>query len=263
MTDFSHYRFGRRPQSILALAQAPKLMAARFGQVPPPPVLDRSKVDFRPRMFGNDAWPDCTAAAIGNLIIAAGALNGFDPVVEDASIPAFYAAVAGIADTPASLAASDGVVLLSALERASHQGIDVGQQQRLFPFIGTVACNRYAIAHTMAEFAAADLGIRLYERDMECVAAGKVLDASGSDPGALVGRHSLLTWDYTNLGDAGYVSLVTYGTVRVWIGTWRWLAARTDEAHGVYFRSLMPAALTAVDEARLAEARGFSEPEVA
>jgi hypothetical protein len=115
-----------------------------------------------------------------------------------------------------------------------------------------VPCSRVAIAHTTDRFVCANLGIRLYERDEE--AAG-VLDADGSDPGAMVGRHSLLTFDYTGLGDTDRVRLITYGTL--WTVTWRWIAARIDEAHGLFFRELMPASLSAIDASRLAEAEGI------
>ena len=231
MPDFRSYRTGRSPQDIAALSVAPGLLDA--AAIAPPEKLDRSAIDPGARMFGNDAYPDCTAAAIGNVILAAGALNGFEPVVVDDRIPAFYSACAGVANTPAAIMATEGVRLLSALQRAAHQGIDVGQQVPLYPFVGTVPCNRLAIAHTTGRFVCCNLGIRLYERDEE--AAG-VLDADGSDPGALVGRHSLLTWDWTSLGDAGLVRLITYGTI--WIVTWRWIAARIDEAHGLRYPQL-------------------------
>jgi hypothetical protein len=249
MPDFRDYRTGRSAHDIPDLCAAPGLL--NVAAIAPPAILDRSAIDPGARMFNNDTDPDCTAAAIGNIILAAGALNGFEPVVVDDRIPAFYAACAGVANTSAAIMATDGVRLLSALQRAAHQGIDVGQQWSLYPFVGTVPCSRLAIAHTTDRFVCANLGIRLYERDEE--AAG-VLDADGSDAGAMVGRHSLLTFDYTGLGDTDRVRLITYGTL--WTVTWRWIAARIDEAHGLYFPQLMPAAESAVDQARLAEARG-------
>jgi hypothetical protein len=191
--------------------------------------------------------PDCSAAGLANSALAIGALGGFEPVVQDALVPTFYASCVGCQPTEAAMAATDGVTLLGALQRAVTAGFDVGQPTPLFPATGPVATNRASLAHAMDQFGGAYVGIRLYERDMEMLA---VWDADGSDPGALVGRHCVFLWDFLGLGDQQTGRMATWGAFQTF--TWRWLASRLDEAHALFFRQLAPAQASAVDEDRLA-----------
>jgi len=256
-------RLGRLPHSPAALASAPALMSARLSVAIPPPRLDRSAVPFQPRMFKNDILPTCTAAGLANAALAVSALANYRVAIEDAKVPAFFAACVGCAPTDAAMAATDGAVLLDVLARQAATGFDVGDQVPLVALSGTLPLTRDALAVCMNDLGVAYLGIDLYERDMDGVQAGAVwdgldavqaglrLDDDGSDPGALVGGHCCCAWDFTGLGDTDTVRIATWGMlVPV---THRWLRSRLREAHGLYFRQLAPAFASAVNKDRLAE----------
>jgi hypothetical protein len=250
MPDFTGYRLGRLPHDPDALAAAPRLLSPRYAAIAPPPTLDRSGIDYRPRLFGNDALPDCSAAGLANGMLAQGALGGIEPVVLDGLVPTFYAGCVGVPATFEDMAATEGAVLLDVLQRQARGGFDVGEPVPLFGFAGTVPTDRASIAHCMAEFGGCYVGVDLYERDME---GAPTLDDDGVQPsGALVGGHCMWLWDYLRLDDRATGRAATWGTRQPF--TWRWMMARIREAHGVWWRQLMPAVPTALDEARLAEA---------
>lgn len=248
-------RFGRLPHDPVALAAAPALMSVRLAGPMPPPGLDRSHIAYQPRMFSNDVLPDCTAAGLANAALAVSALAGFQCAIDDALVPAFYAGCVGCGPTEADMAASDGAVVLDVLTRQATQGFDVGDQVPLVALNGTLPLNRIAIATCMADLGVAYLGIDIYERDMDSVSAGDVLDDDGRDPGALLGGHCVVVWDYRGLGDTSTGRIATWGKLQPF--TWRWMKSRLREAHGLYWRQLAPAMASAVDKDRLAaEAEG-------
>jgi hypothetical protein len=98
------------------------------------------------------------------------------------------------------------------------------------------------------------LGVDLYARDMDALAAGRLLDAvPGVDPGPLDGGHMTGLWDYPGgLGDEAPVRVPTYGALAP--ATWRWVLARAREAYVVRFPPpVMPAGVdVGVDGAFLA-----------
>ncbi len=241
------YRFGRLPHDPAALAAAPGLLAPRYASVVPLPTLDRRALPFSPRLCQNDALPVCAAAALVNAVLAVGAIGGFEPVVNEALALPFYAGVAGCAPTEAAIAATDGVTLLAALQRQAQAGFDVGQQVPLRAIAGTIPLTRAAIAHCMLNFAVCYVGVDLYERDMEMP---PLWDDDGRDPGALVGGHCLDFWDYLGVADTDTGRAATWGAFQPF--TWRWVRARCQEAHGLYWRQLAPAMSAAVDQDRLA-----------
>lgn len=227
-------RLGRLPHDPVALASVP---VRRFGAIPPRKVLDRSCIDFVPGMFRNNVLPDCTAVAMVNAARAIAALRGYQLVVDPAQVPAFYAACVGVEPTEAAMIATDGAVALSVLERQDKHGFDIGPQA-LVGNHGVVPLARSDLAIGIDRFIGY-WGITLHDRDMQDF--GGVWDTvAGRDDGPVVGGHMVMAWDYTGLADQDTVRIGTWG---VWQrATWRWVAARLDEAYGVTWKQLDAAA---------------------
>lgn len=240
-------RLGRLPCAPADLARAPSILWHASTFAPPPAVLDRRDVDYRPRMFGNNILPDCSAAGLANLALAVSTLAGAEIAIDDALVPAFYAACVGCAPTESAMAATDGAVLLDVLRRQVVQGFDVGGQTAFVGLSGTVPLRRTYLAQIVSQLGGAYLGVDLYERDME---GGAVWDADGRDPGALVGGHCVVMWDYLGLADTDTLRIATWGGLQS--VTWRWLANRLREAHGVFWRQLAPADSSPIDADALA-----------
>lgn len=219
-------RLGRLQHDPARLALAPRLVAAS----PPPPVLDRSAVDFSPMLYQNNVLPNCSAVGLANSARAAAALAGFDLVVDPDSVPAYYAACIGRPGaSEAELEATEGAVLMDVLDYMQANGFEVGQQVPLVANYDTVSADsRSAIASAMTRPGAGYWGVDLYERDMELL---PVWDDDGRDPGALVGGHCLLAFDYAGLNDQDTIRLGTWGAWQP--ATWRWAMSRLREAHGV------------------------------
>ena len=227
-------RLGRLPADLARLAAAERHL---FAFTAAPPVVDRSAIDFTPRLFRNDTLPDCSAVALANTARAQGALAGFEPVVIEQKVVDFYGLCVGRAGaSDAELEATDGAMLLDVLDRQAVHGFDVGQQVPLVGTAGVVETNRNSLARGIAR-GAGYWGIDLYERDMEMPA---VWDDDGTKPrGSLVGGHAVIGFDYTGLGDADTVRIGTWGAWQA--SSWRWVASRIREAHAVTWRQLMVA----------------------
>ena len=71
-------------------------------------------------------------------------------------------------------------------------------------------------------------GVDLYERDMD-TPCDEPWDDDGASPGALVGGHCLVAWDYAGLGDTDTGRLATWGRLQSF--TWRWARSRLREAY--------------------------------
>ncbi len=201
----------------------------------PPGRLDRSLTDWTPMLDGNDALPDCTFVSPENLARGIASLNDYDLAVANGSAPAAYAACFG--KPLAEIAATDGIEMLAVVAWQGLHGFDVGEQVPLVVRVGTVALNRMALAHAMDRLDGVWAGVRLFERDMEAIFAGQVLDVQdGRDDGALIGLHAENLWCYDRLADDAVVQAGTWGR---WQGaTWRWYRDRSDEAHAAVFRQL-------------------------
>jgi hypothetical protein len=188
-------------------------------------------VTFEPGLYRNDALPDCTAVALANAARGVAALNGFDLVLDQALVPAFYGACVG---DPPDLAATDGAVMLHVLEVQAGLGFDIGPQV-LNGLYGTIdGHSRSALASGMARLGVGYWGVTLRERDMERAAVWDV--QSGRDDGDVVGGHAVIAWDYSGLGDDDAVRIGTWGDWQT--ATWGWVAARLDEAYGLVWRQL-------------------------
>jgi hypothetical protein len=219
---------GRIPHEPAALARAP---SHRFGAVPPPPILDRSRVSFEPSLYQNDILPDCTAVALANAARGVAALNGFDLVLNQSSVPAFYGACVG---NPANLAETDGAVMLDVLARQAAEGFDVGPQTLHGLYATIDSHSRWALACGMARLGVGYWGVTLRERDMEHATVWDV--QAGRDDGDVVGGHAIIAWDYSGLADGDTLRIGTWGGWQP--ATWAWVAARLDEAYGIVWRQL-------------------------
>lgn len=219
---------GRIRHDPVALARVP---SHRFGAVPPPVTLDRSAMAFEPGLYQNDSLPDCTAVALANAARGVAALNGFDLVLDQARVPAFYSACVG---SPANLAATDGAAMLDVLARQAGQGFDIGPQTLCGHYATIGTHSRSALASGMVRLGAGYWGVTLRERDMERAALWDV--RFGRDDGNVVGGHAVIAWDYRGLGDADTLRIGTWGAWQE--ATWAWVAARLDEAYGIVWRQL-------------------------
>ena len=237
MIDHRHRRLGRLRHDPEALAAAPQLADHSFAAIAPAPMMDRQAVPFQPRMFSNDILPVCTCAALANAALAVSALNGFQTLIVDAAVPAFYAACLGMPGASnTELAETDGAVAMDVLRRQAVAGFDAGQETRLVALFGTVPLDRTRLAVTIARLGVGYWGVRLHARDMDTVGSAEPWDADRRDPGRFEGGHMLNAWDYTGLADTSLVRLATWGGFKA--ATWRWVEARLDEAYGLIWRQL-------------------------
>jgi hypothetical protein len=225
-------RLGRLPHSPAAVARAP---AHLFGALAPLSELDRSAVEFRPNLYGNDTYPDCTAVALANAARAVTALEGWDLAVDGDAPLKFYGDVVG---NPPDLALTHGAQLLTVLDHMSAQGFCVNDQTPLVGRYGTVRHDRASLALAMARFGGGYWGVTLRERDVQNVGQSAPWDVTADD-GDVVGGHCVLAWDYTGLADDDTVRIATWGAWQP--VTWRWVRSRLDEAWGLVFRQLVRA----------------------
>lgn len=225
-------RFGRKPCNLDAVSRHP---LHRFGAIEPLPRLDRSNIDFKPELYQNDILPCCTAVALANVARATAALQGYQLVVDPATVPAFYAACVGVSDTDAAMSATDGAVALDVLARQARDGFDIGPQRLYGQSAAVDVGARSDLAGGIARYVGY-WGVVLHDRDMQTV--GDVWDAGPSD-GPVVGGHMVMAWDYTGLSDGDTVRIGTWGTWQR--ATWAWVRARLDEAYGVAWPQLAAA----------------------
>jgi hypothetical protein len=223
--------FGRAEHDPIALAAAP----AHIFNAEPIVVLDRRKFDFEVGLWDNDNNPNCTAVSLANCGKAIGALNGFTLSIDPTKPLAFYRKCIGAAPD-ADVTQSDGMRMLDVVTFQSIDGYDIGPQM-LVGLFGTVQLQRKMLARSLERLGPGWWGIRLYERDMEAVAANQDWQPdNGRDPGKCVGGHAIFGWDYKGLLDDETVRVGTWGDFRT--APWTWLEARLDEAHSPVYRQL-------------------------
>lgn len=230
----STMRLGRLPHHPEAVARAPKL-SARMPAPSPPARLDRSHIDYRPGLLGNDAWPDCTAVSIANAAIGFTAANDGALAVSQADVGRFYAATAGI--PVEDIAASDGALLIDAMHHQCVAGLPDASGQVLVtgPFGTIYPADRALIATACALIGPVVLGVNLTMADQH----PGVWDIGRPGADKPWGGHAVTMWDYTGLGDADTVRIATWGALQA--VTWRWLYAQCQEAYVAAWRDLMPA----------------------
>lgn len=234
-------RLGCLPARVQA--RQPRLAGLRMMQVLPPPRLLRTGIDPAPLMLGNDTLGDCTSAGLGNAIRAVAALGGYQVAVTQADAIRFYAASTGY--SPASPATDLGGVEADILAYAARHGFALGAQT-LYPLWGSAdPLDFNALRLVMAGFGVAYLGVRLSVSDMDLIEATDgacVLDVTGqtcgdTTPGS-AGGHCLLAWAYDGTAPTDRVTLLTWGSAATRC-TWRWLASRIMEVHGLLWPQLV------------------------
>lgn len=232
-------KLGRLPHPPERLARA--VMAARLGIVKPPPTLNRSALDYQPQTFSNDIAPDCTAVGLANAAISYGVVFGGGPPPIDPSAPLdFYGVCIGQPGaSEKQLATTEGAVLLDVIGNACTNGWTAktyadGTKDLLVPVHEPIPNTREAIAETLIQMAV-EVGVRLYQRDMDTFGQGP-WTASPADSGPLVGGHAFDPWDYQGLMDDDLIRIATWGTLQT--ATLSWLMARIDEAHGIHYPQL-------------------------
>ena len=232
------YSFGRLPHSITKFMEAPRHV---FGDVVPPTILDRRSINFVPGLYYNDTLPVCSAVGIINAARAVAKLNGYDLVVEDADVPAFYASVVGCLPTTEAIVATEGVVLLQALAEQERYGFNIGPQSLVAGWKTVNIKSRTDIANTINRLGSIYTGVNLHERDMQTV--GQLWDViPGRDDGGFVGGHAVIIWDFLGLSDYSTVRIGTWGAWQT--ATWAWVHSRIEEAYGLAWRQLVKASGT-------------------
>ncbi|MBO1326033.1 hypothetical protein K2X14_10295 [Acetobacter sp. TBRC 12305] len=233
-------RLGCLPARVLL--RQPRLAGLRMMQALAPPSLPRTGIDPAPLMLGNDTLGDCTSAGLGNAIRAVAALGGYQVAVTQADAIRFYAASTGY--SPANPASDLGGVEVDVLAYAARHGFALGTQS-LFPLWGSAdPADFNALRLVMAGLGVAYLGVRLSVSDLNRVEASNgacVLDVGGigwgdTTPGS-AGGHCLLAWAYDGTAPRDCVTLLSWGSTATRC-TWRWLASRIMEAHGLLWPQL-------------------------
>ncbi len=231
-------KLGLLPAHPTDIARAPRLGAHPIARRVAQPVLDRNAVPFGPCVFGNDTLSDCTAAGMGNAALALGALDGFQPVVTEPAVEAFYSATSGY--VPGQPATDCGAVLTDVLAYQAAKGFNPGGDLLTGPWATVDPFDRNMLALGMETFGVVVLGVALSEADMNRV--GQPWDvgvmSTGADPApGSAGLHCLLGWSYEGMKDGDLVWLATWGTLQA--ATWRWVERAIREAHVVVWRSVL------------------------
>lgn len=221
-------RLGRKPANLAAVSRAPRHV---FGAIPAPKKLDRANTKFAPELYRNDTLSNCVPVAIANAARGVAALNGYDLVVDPATVPQFYSTFLG---NPPDLEAADGCVMLDVMNYQAEHGYFIGPQS-LVGLHGTLSpMDRNGLALGMSRFGPTVLGVTLRERDMELLPVWDVQD--GRNDGDIVGGHAVISWDYTGTHDQDTLRIGTWGEWQP--ATWEWLADRLVEAYALVWRQL-------------------------
>ena len=248
------FKLGCRPGRMLR--GQPHLTCASFMRSQPPAALPRLNVSPAPMLLGNNVLGDCVPAGTINHARATAALAGFmiDATTDDA-VQA-YRAMSNY--DPADPLSDRGCVVSIALTTASRRGVRMGYQT-LFPIWGSSpSLGRRDIANIIASLTAAGCAFDLALDDQDA-GPHTVLDYNGStspsaQPGSW-GRHFALLFSYEGLRDTDRVDMLSWG-MRFSV-TWRWVASRIVEVHGMAWRQLQartPAGLPEGDWDSLVEA---------
>ncbi len=230
MPDFSAFLLGRRPHDPARLAMMPRF---RAGAVPvAPAVLDRSGFDFRPQMFANDQLGSCTAAGIGNAILAVSALNGYQRNVPDAAGVEFYSRSTGY--VPGDPSTDQGGVLADVLQWQATNGFTTPSEMLVADFANLDATNLNLLRDVAAAAGVCYLGVNLYAGDMN--PPDEIWDTD-YDKGELMGGHCIAgPWDWKGNKASSLARVITWGGLQP--ASWRWILDRTVEAHFVAWRTI-------------------------
>lgn len=219
---------------------APRLGALPYAtQKAPDRVLNRP--DANAQMFLNDTLSDCTAAGIGNSLLAVSALQGWKLDLRDSDALAFYEGSAGY--TPSNPLSDDGCTGPTALNYAVNKGFGSADGTYYGVWGNVDSDDRNGIANTIAELGVCAIGVELAISDMNqvddnehCIWTKNNFLHGDTTPGS-AGGHFLLAYEYDGLGDDDVVTLITWGSQKTRC-TWGWLSNRIVEAHGIIWPQL-------------------------
>ena len=100
------------------------------------------------------------------------------------------------------------------------------------------------------------VSLALSDQSMDIWDTDAPAEAGDPTPGSW-GGHALMIWDYTGTADTDLVRLGTWGEWKQ--ATWRWVASRAVEAHGIAWQRFGPAERGLDYEALLADAALFTD----
>jgi hypothetical protein len=221
--DFNNICLGKRPVDPARVSKVPPHILA--AGAPPPASLPRTNIVWTPSLVANDRYPTCTIAGLINSARMWALLHGFDLVNTDSAMLAFYAFLAGCADTDAAISASDGLELLDVLDHARGSGFDAGQQVPLVPLFRSIdIASDAALKDSVYSTGTAYIGVTLYEADVQ---PGAVWTGDTSNAGKPVGGHCITSYAY----DATTYQIATWGETME--ADEAWLQSRMDEAYSL------------------------------
>ena len=217
----SSIAYGRLPHDPERVAALPFHVAA---EAPPPLEYPVPLAPWTPTLAGNLTLPTCSVAGLANSARRWALAQRFDLDVPDQKLWDLYAAVAGCAPTPESIAITDGLVLIDLLNYVSKNGLNYGGP-------GPVALIAYRLdpADLTAMRAAINgrqsvyLGVNLYQDD---VVPG-LTRWTGAPVGSFVGGHCICGWRF----QPGAFGEATWGEDVPCDETW--MLSRVEEAYAL------------------------------
>jgi hypothetical protein len=247
---------GRLPHDPAMLAAAPQFAAGLLGDLGAPDKLDRRGIRVPLAMDGNDRLSNCTSVGLANCARAAAELHGYDVDIPEASVIQFYSQSTGYDAAKPETDAGGNMALVLASQ--ANKGFDIGAQAPLVAAWGTfdpADLNLMRVA--IDRVGSAYLGVSLSISDQQLAVWDTAAPTWAGDPTpGSWGRHAVMAWDYTGTGPDDTVRLGTWG---YWmLATWRWIAARADEAHAVAWRQFAGETAPVDYDALLADAALFA-----
>ena len=192
---------------------------------------------YVPKMWENDVYPCCTFASLAEYQrILCNLWLGFDLNIADVAPLDAYAAASNIPlGNPAALASSPGLRMTDVARWQMTNGFQTGFQLTSGA-PGTIGLSISSMFLALRAIGVVWAGVDLYQADEAAISAGQVLDTTQA-PGSLVGGHALVYFDADGTADTDIVTISTWG-MRAH-ATWRWVMARTSEAHGVIYKNFL------------------------
>ena len=196
--------YGRKAHDPVRLAAVavvkPHVMAATE---PLPLILLRPKILTKPLLVLNNILPTCTVAGLINSANAKAEMNGWDFVVDQQKLLAFYGLVYGCDPTPEAISKTDGLVMLDVLEYAQKHGFYINNTSGpLVPNFSVIdTSNPIGLKDAIFAHGTAYVGVDLYTADEQPDADYTGGLETAGDP---VGGHCLdpKQWSATGYTDA-------------------------------------------------------------
>lgn len=187
---------GRLPHDSARLAvERQHVMSAT---APPPLVFSQPAVLVNPSLVFNGTLPTCTVAGLINSARAWAQRHGFDLTWNDDACLAFFAQVAGCADTTEAISKVPGLVMQDVLDYARAHGFDCGGPVPLELDYSVVdPHDESMLRDVIFTDGSVYVGIDVYARDM---ADPNDWTDGVATAGKLVGGHCIVPKEYTQTG---------------------------------------------------------------